>query len=83
MLESNNLLRRTFMIKHLEFDPASYLDSEEVIAHYLNLALASGDNDLLLSAISDVAKAIGMVQIARDTVLGPIVEVANDRFVPL
>ena len=49
----------------------------------MEAALASGDTDLLLSAIGDVAKAMGMAQIARDTVLGPIVEVANDRFVPL
>jgi probable addiction module antidote protein len=58
------------MSKTTEFDPASYLDSEEVIAEYLNLALASGDTDLLLSAIGDVAKAKGMAQIAHDTGLG-------------
>ena len=58
------------MSKTTEFDPASYLDSEEVIAEYLNIALASGDTDLLLSAICDVAKARGMAQIARDTGLG-------------
>ena len=58
------------MSKTTEFDPASYLDSEEVIAEYLNLALASGDTDLLLAAIGDVAKARGMAQIARDTGLG-------------
>ena len=53
-----------------DFDPKTYLDSEEVIAQYLNLALASGDTDLLLSAIGDVAKVRGMAQIARDTGLG-------------
>ena len=58
------------MSKTTEFDPASYLDSDEVIAEYLNLALASGDTDLLLAAIGDVAKARGMAQIARDTGLG-------------
>ncbi len=58
------------MSKTTEFDPASYLDSDEVIAEYLNLALASGDTDLLLSTIGDVAKARGMAQIARDTGLG-------------
>jgi len=55
------------MIKTTEFDPANYLDNEEVIAEYLNLALASGDTDLLLSAIGDVAKAKGMAQTALDT----------------
>jgi probable addiction module antidote protein len=58
------------MNKISEFDPASYLDSEEVIAEYLNLALGSGDTDLLLSAIGDVAKIRGLPKIARDTGLG-------------
>ena len=58
------------MGKTTEFDAASYLDCEEMIAEYLNQALASGDTDLLLSAIGDVAKARGMAQIARDTGLG-------------
>jgi probable addiction module antidote protein len=58
------------MGKTTEFDAASYLDSEEMIAEYLNQALASGDTDLLLTAIGDVAKARGMAQIARDTGLG-------------
>ncbi|MFM7802077.1 MAG: addiction module antidote protein [Limnohabitans sp.] len=58
------------MSKTTEFDPANYLDNEEVIAQYLNLALASGDSDLLLSAIGDIAKAKGMSQIAHDTGLG-------------
>ena len=58
------------MSKTTEFDPASYLDSEEVMTEYLNIALASGDTDLLLSAIGDIAKARGMAKIARDTGLG-------------
>ena len=58
------------MGKTTEFDAASYLDSEEMIAEYLNQALVSGDTELLLSAIGDVAKARGMAQIARDTGLG-------------
>ena len=58
------------MIKTTEFDPANYLDNEDVIAEYLTLALASGDTDLLLSAIGDVAKAKGMAQTALDTGLG-------------
>jgi len=58
------------MGKTTKFDAASYLDSEEMIAEFLNQALASGDTDLLLCAIGDVAKARGMAQIARDTGLG-------------
>lgn len=58
------------MGKTTEFDAAHYLDSEEMIAEYLNQALASGDSDLLLMAIGDVARAKGMTQIARDSGLG-------------
>jgi probable addiction module antidote protein len=58
------------MSKTTEFDASKYLDSEEMIAEYLNQALASGDADLLLLAIGDVAKARGIAQIARDTGLG-------------
>ena len=58
------------MGKATEFDAAHYLESEAMIAEYLNLALASGDTDLLLAAIGDVARARGMAQIARDSGLG-------------
>ncbi|MEI7784482.1 MAG: addiction module antidote protein [Betaproteobacteria bacterium] len=58
------------MNKVSEFDLASYLDSEEVIAEYLNVALGSGDTDLVLAAIGDVAKVTGLAKIARDTGLG-------------
>ena len=58
------------MSKTTEFDASKYLDSEEMIAEYLNQVLASGDTDLLLSAIGDVAKAKGMAQIALETGLG-------------
>ena len=58
------------MKKHVVFDAADYLDSEEVIAEYLNVALASEHPDLFLQAIADVAKARGMAQLAKDTGLG-------------
>ena len=53
-----------------EFDAASDLDREDMVAEYLNLALASGDTDLLLAAIGDVARARGMARIAQDSGLG-------------
>lgn len=60
--------------KLLNFDIADYLDNEEVIAEYINEALASveqeGDLNILLAAISDVAKARGMAQVAKDAGLG-------------
>ena len=52
------------------FDVAKYLDSKEVIAEYLSQILEDGDMDELLSAISDIARAKGMTQIAKDTGLG-------------
>lgn len=58
------------MKKPMVFDAADYLDSEEVIAEYLNVALASEHPDLFLQAIADVAKARGMAQLAKDTGLG-------------
>jgi probable addiction module antidote protein len=58
------------MKKPVLFDAADYLDSEEVIAEYLNVALASEHPDLFLQAIADVAKARGMAQLAKDTGLG-------------
>ena len=58
------------MKKPVVFDAADYLDSEEVIAAYLNEALGSDHPDLLLQAIADVAKARGMAKLAKDTGLG-------------
>ena len=58
------------MSKTTEFDPANYLDNPEVIAEYLRLALASGDSELLLSAIGDVEKAKGQIQIGPHTHVG-------------
>jgi probable addiction module antidote protein len=58
------------MTKVTQFDTASFLDSEEAIAEYLNAALDEGDQDLLLLAIGNVAKARGMARVAADAGLG-------------
>lgn len=52
------------------FDAADYLDSEEVIAEYINAALEDENPDVFLQAIADVAKARGMTQLAKATGLG-------------
>lgn len=52
------------------FDAAEYLDNEEVIAEYLNIALADENTDVFLVAVSDVARARGMAQIAQASGLG-------------
>lgn len=56
--------------KLLPFDAARYLTDDEAIAEYMTAALETGDPDLLLAALGDVARARGMAQVAKDTGLG-------------
>lgn len=55
------------MMETSKFDIAEYLDSEEMIAEYLNAVLAEGNNADVISAIGHVAKAKGMKKIADET----------------
>ncbi|WP_338862873.1 putative addiction module antidote protein [Mycetohabitans rhizoxinica] len=57
-------------IKISRFDVSEHLDSEEMIAAYLNAAIAEGDPDLLTAAISDIAKARGIAKVAETAGLG-------------
>lgn len=50
-----------------KFDIADYLDSNEMIAEYLNTVLEEGDNSDVIAAIGHIAKAIGMTKIAEKT----------------
>ena len=52
------------------FDAARYLDDDEAIAEYMTAVLETNDSDLLLLALSDVARAKGMAQVAKDAGLG-------------
>ena len=52
------------------FDPAQYLDSEEMIAEYLSQVMNDGDTDELLAALGHIAKARGIARIASATGLG-------------
>ena len=56
--------------KLLAFDAARYLDDDEAIAEYMTAVLETNDPDLLLLALSDVARAKGMAQVAKDAGLG-------------
>jgi len=56
---------KTMPTKVSLFDVADYLDSEETIAAYLNEVLAEDDQDLLLSALDDIARARGMTEVAE------------------
>ncbi len=53
-----------------KLDVSEYLDSEEMIAEYLSVIIEDGDQELLLSAIGDIAKARGMKAIAERSGLG-------------
>ena len=57
-------------IKISKFDISEYLNNEEAIAAYLSAIVEERDPKLLLSAISDIAKARGMAKIASDSGLG-------------
>lgn len=56
--------------KLMPFDAARYLTDDSAIAEYMNAVLETGDTDLLLLALGDVARARGMAQVARDAGLG-------------
>ena len=56
-----------FIEKTEEFDIADYLDSNEMIAEYLNTVLKDGNDAEIITAIGHIAKAIGMTKIAEKT----------------
>lgn len=56
--------------KLLPFDAARYLTDDAAIAEYITAVLETGDADLLLLALGDVARARGMAQVAKDAGLG-------------
>lgn len=58
------------MVKFKPFDAANYLNDEETIAHYLTAALEDPNPDVFLVAVRDVARARGMMQLAKDTGMG-------------
>ena len=57
-------------MKTTPFDAAEYLDSPELIAAYLEEAMADDDPCIFLMALGDVAGAKGINYIARATGLG-------------
>lgn len=56
--------------KLLPFDAARYLTDDAAIAEYMTAVLETGEPDLLLLALGDVARARGMAQVAKDAGLG-------------
>ena len=51
-------------LKTTLWDPSEYLDSPESIAAYLEAAFEDGDPALIAAAQGDIARAMGMTQIA-------------------
>ncbi|WP_367915062.1 addiction module antidote protein [Leadbetterella sp. DM7] len=50
-----------------KLDIADYLDSNEMIAEYLNTVLEEGDDSDIVTAIGHIARAIGMTKISEET----------------
>jgi probable addiction module antidote protein len=53
-------------VKTTVWDPAEYLETEEQITAYLDDIFKSGDSDLIITAIGDIARARGMAKIANN-----------------
>jgi probable addiction module antidote protein len=51
-------------LKTTLWDPSEYLDSPESIAAYLEAAFVDGDPALIAAALGDIARAMGMTQLA-------------------
>jgi probable addiction module antidote protein len=53
------------------FDIADYLDSNEMIAEYINTVLAEGNESDVITAIGHIAKSIGMTKICERNRIKP------------
>ena len=56
-------------MKIKNFDVVDFLDNEAII-EYLNAALEEGEPDFFVKAVGDVARAKGMIKVARSSGLG-------------
>ena len=54
-------------LKTTKWDPTEYLNTPESIAAYLEAAFDDGDPALIATALGDIARAIGMTQLASQT----------------
>jgi probable addiction module antidote protein len=51
-------------LKTTLWDPSEYLDSPDSISAYLEAAFEDGDPALIAAALGDIARAMGMTQLA-------------------
>jgi len=54
-------------IKTTVWDASEYLDSPAAIAEYLDAVFEDGDPALIAAALGDVARALGMTQLANQS----------------
>lgn len=54
-------------MKLSKYDIADYLDDDEMVAAYLDLAFESGELSRIAAALGNVARARGMTKIAKAT----------------
>jgi len=54
-------------VKLSKYDVADYLDDDEMVAAYLDLAFESGELARIAAALGNVARARGMTKIAKAT----------------
>ncbi len=55
-----------------DFDPANYLDNDEMIVEYLKATAEDPNPEVFLEALGDVARAKGIAEIAKKTGLACI-----------
>ncbi len=53
--------------KTATFDVADYLDSEEMIQEYFRQVVADGDSNEIIEALGEIARARGMMKLAKET----------------
>ena len=73
--------------KSVPYDPVDYLNTPEDIAEYINAAIEDDDEQVMLTALKDVARAImGMSRLAeqtglsREALYNTLSEDGNPRF---
>jgi probable addiction module antidote protein len=49
------------------WDPSEHLDNPETIAAYIDAAMEEGDPALISAVLGDIARSLGMTQIAKET----------------
>lgn len=73
--------------KSIPYDPVDYLQTPEDIAEYINAAIEDGNEQVMLAALKDVARAImGITELAqrtglsREALYNTLSENGNPRF---